>query len=408
MDVRADRFPLVDSLRAIAALAIVGYHAAFFSGGLDQASFGSRLATNLQIGVPIFFLISGFLLYRPLTRARLRGEPSPRTGAYAWRRFLRIVPAYWVALTLAGLLGLAVAFEGTKLLAYYGFAQTYSSTTYFGGLPQAWTLCVEVTFYAFLPLWALALRRLPARSPRDWLRQELLLLGLLFALSQAYKLVLALSVDLNALSSQPLMMLLPNFLDLFAVGMAIAVVSVWVEERSEGSRELPLLDARSWAPWAAAAAAFVAVLALGPAGELEGRVTRSEFLLRHNLWLLCALGVVLPAMLGDHRSGTVRRLLSARVLFFLGLISYGIFLQHLTVMSQLEDWGFDAPVPWLGWAVVGGAGAIALGAASYYLVERPVLKLKRLVAPRPPQAAGEALAETAPLAPAESGSAASR
>ena len=52
----------------------------------------------------MFFLISGFLLYRPFVAARLRGEPMPFVGAYAWRRFLRIVPAYWVALTATALL----------------------------------------------------------------------------------------------------------------------------------------------------------------------------------------------------------------------------------------------------------------------------------------------------------------
>ena len=85
MDVRADRFPLVDSLRAIAALAIVGFHAGLFAGVADSTSLASRISSNLQVGVPIFFLISGFLLYRPFTRARLRGPggrgPAPTPGA---------------------------------------------------------------------------------------------------------------------------------------------------------------------------------------------------------------------------------------------------------------------------------------------------------------------------------------
>ena len=43
----------------------------------------------------IFFVISGFLLYRPFVVRKLRGEPFPSIGGYAIRRFLRIVPAYW-------------------------------------------------------------------------------------------------------------------------------------------------------------------------------------------------------------------------------------------------------------------------------------------------------------------------
>lgn len=403
MDVRADRFPLVDSLRAIAALAIVGYHAAFSAGAMSEASLSSRLATNLQVGVPVFFLISGFLLYRPFAKARLLGEAGPRGRAYAWRRALRIVPAYWVALTLAVVLGVALALEGSRWLVYYGFGQIYSAATYFGGLPQAWTLCVEVSFYALLPLWALAVRRLRVRSPRSWLRQELTLLAALFVASQAYKLVLAFTVDLNALTSQPLMMLLPNFLDLFAVGMAIAVVSIWREHRA-GERAWPWLDARGALLWLGAAAAYLAVVALGPSGALGGDgVTRTEFLLRHNLWMLCALGIVLPGMLGDGLSGAVRRLLATRWLLFLGLVSYGIFLHHLTAMFVLRDAGFGmdggGAADLLAWALVGGAGAIALAVASYYLVERPALSLKRLVPDRRGAPRGEVTAETAPAAP---------
>ena len=410
MDVRADRFPLVDSLRALAALAVLTYHTGAISGAIADGSLASRVGSNLQVGVPVFFLISGFLLYRPFAKSRLLAEPMPRTGAYAWRRFLRIVPAYWAALTLAAALGVAAIFEGAKILAYYGFGQIYSVGTYLGGLPQAWTLCVEVTFYALLPVWALALRRLRVRRAEDWLRQELVLLALLFVVGQGYKLLLvALGVDVYASASQPLLMLLPNFLDLFALGMALAVASIWLERRRGGSREFPLLDARSWAPWALAALAFAAVVAFGPTPAVGGHPTRAQFLLRHDLWMVCALGVVLPGMLGDGVTGLVRRLLAHRTLAWLGLISYGIFLQHLTVLLQLRAWGFGA-VAHSGavWLVVAGAGSIALGAASYYLVERPALSLKGLVPASRQGAAGESLAETAPLVPPEARRAAPR
>ena len=54
------------------------------------------------MGVTIFFVTSGFLLYLPFVPARLGAEPD-LTGPYAWRRFLRLVPAYWVALTVIAL-----------------------------------------------------------------------------------------------------------------------------------------------------------------------------------------------------------------------------------------------------------------------------------------------------------------
>src|SRR4051794_36541578 len=104
---RADRFPLMDSLRAIAVIAVLLTHASYF---VAQTGTGVLRHLRFDMGVTIFFVISGFLIYRPWVRARLRGEPSPLVRVYAWRRFLRIVPGYWVALTVVtlvvGLVGL--------------------------------------------------------------------------------------------------------------------------------------------------------------------------------------------------------------------------------------------------------------------------------------------------------------
>jgi peptidoglycan/LPS O-acetylase OafA/YrhL len=67
--------------------------------------------------VPIFFVLSGFLLYGPFVRARLAGREAPDTEAYGWQRVMRIVPAYWVALLVVGLAGATIA----------GFAPVFSA-----------------------------------------------------------------------------------------------------------------------------------------------------------------------------------------------------------------------------------------------------------------------------------------
>ena len=94
-----DRFPLFDSMRGVAAISIVLCH---LTGVTSFAPIHSWVV-HLNAGVTVFFLISGFLLYRPFAKAHLRGESRFDLGAYAWRRILRIVPAYWVALTLISL-----------------------------------------------------------------------------------------------------------------------------------------------------------------------------------------------------------------------------------------------------------------------------------------------------------------
>src|SRR5437763_13055183 len=131
MNVRAGRFPLFDSLRAIAALAVVTTHAAFFSGALNShIPILRQVAARLDVGVTVFFFISAFLLYRPFAWAALREEPAPEVLPYAWRRVLRIVPAYWLALTVSALwLGQKDVFTPSGILIHYGFAQIYSTGT---------------------------------------------------------------------------------------------------------------------------------------------------------------------------------------------------------------------------------------------------------------------------------------
>ncbi len=75
-------------------------HVGIFTGGF--APWYKQLFAQLDIGVPFFFLLSGFLLYRPMLAAR-REDCRGRRSGYARNRFVRIMPAYWVVLTVAAI-----------------------------------------------------------------------------------------------------------------------------------------------------------------------------------------------------------------------------------------------------------------------------------------------------------------
>src|SRR2546421_5803279 len=92
------RFALFDGLRAIAALSVLVYHVGYYSRANEGQAGLSPYLARLNIGVAVFFLISGFLLYPPMLLWGLRKGPPVRFGDYARRRGLRVVPAYWVAL----------------------------------------------------------------------------------------------------------------------------------------------------------------------------------------------------------------------------------------------------------------------------------------------------------------------
>ena len=406
MNVRAARFPLFDSLRAIAATAVLGTHAAVFAGVMYSDTALRPYAARLEVGVAIFFAISGFLLYRPFVLARARGVAAPAPGPYAWRRFLRIVPAYWVALTVVAVwLGLPGVFSAEGVARYYGIAQAYDSSTIGGGIAQAWSLTIEVAFYAFLPLYAFALARLAGRRG---LGAELAGLGVLVAVAAAWKLAL---VSGERVEVGPWLLALPAYLDHFAAGMGLAILSVWLQVRDAADlpRPLRVLDRHPGIAWAIALAAFwAASTRIGLDGEFFEPIAADQYMARHYLYAIVAAGVVAPAVVGDTARGLVRRLLAWRPLLWLGLVSYGIFLWNLFVLGRLADWGLgDVRVAgsYAGFIAVGLAATAAVAAVSYYLVERPALGLKRLFGDQPAAAnRGESLEEpapvTAPAAPA--------
>lgn len=384
-----DRYPLVDSLRAIAAIAVLGTHAAIFAGADQPGSTSGHFATRLEVGVTIFFCISGFLLYRPWVVARRAGTPPPAVGAYAWRRLLRIVPAYWLALALS-----TWWLSKPGGLRFYLFAQTYDQQAIGGGLIQAWTLCIEMAFYAFLPVWAWALRR----TGRG-LRPEVLSLVALAAVSVVWKAAVLHAGSPDKIEVTPMLLALPSFLDEFALGMGLAVLSVWLRERPE-----PAWTARAGWAWAVAALAFVVVsVGIGIGDRLFEDMTATQYMLRHVLYATIGVTMVLPAVVGTAHGGLVRRLLAWRLMAWLGLMSYGIYLWHDTVFALLARWRFSdvvGPHPYVAWPLAGLAGATLLAAISFYGLERPVLRLRRLVPPgrgRPAPAIADGLAASPEL-----------
>lgn len=401
MNTRAVNFPLMDSIRAIALISVVFAHTSFF---IAESGTEALTKVRFDFGVRVFFVISAFLIYRPFVRSRLLSYDRPSLRAYGWRRMLRIVPGYWVALTAVAVwLSLDYVFTASGIPIYYGFAQIYSPERSVGGLPQAWSLCVEVVFYALLPVYAALMRRLPVRDRRRMLSSELAGAAVLFAASLAYKVAIVKAGTLEQPDLIILQLNLAAFLDDFALGMALAAVSVWYEGRDDPPRPLRVLERWPSLAWAAGLVAlWVVSTQLGLTGQLGEPVGRAEYVQRHYLFTVVAIGLVLPAMFGDPTRGWVRRLLGLRALLYIGLVSYAVYLYHFAVLLQLDNWGFAdfaRDTSSLIWFPAALGGGLLLATASYYVVERPALRLKRLVRARPEPRPGEALAEPAPAAP---------
>lgn len=386
----------LDGVRAVAALAVLVYHVASTAGSIINPEGPRWLFNGGQIGVPIFFALSGLLLYRPWAAAALDGRAAPHTTTYLRKRALRILPAYWAVIVVymvtAGRDHIGDPATWTSLLT---LTHTYLPAAWWDSglgpahLGQFWSLVVEVAWYVTLPFTAAVLawyaRRVRTNDIGVRARRLLTGIGVYASLSFLW------TVVTFAPAPHPQMGLwLPRYFVWFAIGMALAVVTVWA--RLDERRPVAALCRAVSDSWAAcwAAAAMLYVVAATPAtGPLS--LQEPDHFWTSTLHLvvfgLCAAALVAPVALAPAGHPALGAILGNRVMRFLGRISYGVFLwQLLIIVSWYEaadrvfhgDVATDLPLM--------AAASIAAGTVSYYLVEWPVQRLTRrrdLVRPAP-------------------------
>jgi peptidoglycan/LPS O-acetylase OafA/YrhL len=318
----SDRTASLTGLRAIAALLIVGTHAAYGTGQLTHGYVGSLYA-HLEVGVPIFFSLSGFLLFRPWVQAAANQTPSPSVRRYARRRVRRVMPAYVVTVLLVYLVyefrsaGPNPGHTWIGLLEHLTLTQIYEPVYLFvmhQGLTQTWSLAVEFAFYAALPMLAALLLRVLCRGA--W-RPRLLLLGLacLAAITPVW-LVLQNTTDWLPTSAG---MWLPAHLLFFVAGMALAVLQA--TGARVGVRVSGLVAVLSYL-----------IVSTPIAGGVDWeQITPWQPLVRSALYAVFACAVVAPLVLDA--GGGRGRVLNSRPVVWLGEISYEVFLLHVIAME---------------------------------------------------------------------------
>lgn len=378
------RFPLVDGVRALAALAVVTTHAGFSSNASATAWYG-RFTARLDVGVAIFFAIAGFLLFRPYLADYVDGLRAPSYSRYLFRRGLRVLPAYWIALSILALIGLVTL--DSRLWEQYGLVQIYDSQEVFGGIVPAWSLATEVAFYAALPLVVTAIRWERSETRAGRLRTAAWMTGMLWATAIVFRLALR---DLNGARPSIWFNALPGTLDWFAVGMGFAVLSVAARGAEKPNRVARFFERRPGVCWLAAAGLFTFVsLGLGATGTWGEARTTAGWLAMHVLYGLIAALVLAPAAFPGQAKSLVHLLLDHPLLSGLGVISYGVFLYNGPIavwLSRSQLSGMWAGKPFLGILLGTVALTIPAAALSYRLIERPLLKLKdwRLSLPAAP------------------------
>ena len=318
-----DRVPALTGVRALAAILVLTTHAAYTTGKYTHGYLGV-VYSRMEIGVPIFFVLSGFLLFGPWVRAAAAGTAAPSLSRYARHRVRRIMPAYAVTVLAAYLIyhfrdaGPNPGHSFNGLLRNLTLTQIYTDSYLYShlhqGLTQMWSLAVEVAFYLVLPGLAYLLLVLLCR--RRW-RPGLLLVGLagLALISPAWMVVVH-ETDVLP-DGAPLW--LPGYLAWFIGGMMLTVLAA-MGVRSYWFIAVPL----------AAVCYFIAATPI--AGEPTTSPTGlAQAVVKIAFYAVIATLVVAPLALGGR--GCYTRLLASRPMVWLGEISYEIFLVHLIVME---------------------------------------------------------------------------
>ena len=317
------RVASLTGIRAVAALLVVLTHAAYTTGKYPQGYLG-LVYSRAEIGVPIFFVLSGFLLFRPWVKASATGGPAPSVRRYAWHRVRRIMPAYVVTVLIAYLVyhfrtagpNPGHTWEGLfrNLTLTQIYADNYLYSFLHQGLTQMWSLAVEAAFYVVLPLLAYVLLVVLCR--RKW-RPWLLLTGL--AVTAAVSPVWLIIVHHTTGLPDGARLWLPTYLAWFVAGMALTVLAQ-MKVRGYAMVCVPL----------AVVSYFIASTPI--AGEpTTSPAVLSEALVKTGFYAVIAALLVAPPALGDR--GWYTRFLASRPMVFLGEISYEIFLIHLIIME---------------------------------------------------------------------------
>ena len=350
----ADRhFDCLNGLRAIAALLVLVFHVARAFRPSWMSAEGWRWIDRLgPFGVCVFFLISGFLLYRPFAEATVAGTTMPRLISFWIRRFFRIFPAYWLVLTVASIGFGVVTIGGIKnAVTYYGLLQNYREGLTFAGLSVAWTLVIEVSFYALLPFLAIGLRAVSGgRDPQRRYRNLMVALCALYVAGLVARYAIHQSV--TTMPSPTGKWLTPDqaiasifaFMDWFALGMLLAAGSLFTRPlRRPASGVARFLGDYPGVAWAIAFAAYVVATQMHiDAGELTP-VSGLEAVVLSVVLGVAALLLLVPAVFGVQSHGVIRRFLRARVMVFLGTIAYGLYLWHVPFKNLVLRWTKHGP-----------------------------------------------------------------
>jgi peptidoglycan/LPS O-acetylase OafA/YrhL len=359
--------PAVDGLRFIAIAAVVLHHITAEYIRVSQR-FGAielprqwwdvfpqspflTLGYAGHFGVPLFFVISGFILTLPYVRSHDFNAPKPNIWSYYLRRIVRLDPPYIISLLVAfGIISLTnigwrVFFPHLWASMLYLHGPIYGEASWVNGV--AWSLEVEIQFYVVVPF----LSKLFALRP-IWLRRIILIaliLGWAYAATGSIALERAPRLSISIL----------NYLQFFLAGFLLA--DLYSHHRIIRSFAGDLL-------------AFASASAI-------------YWILTQNYALYYLTPILIAAMYAGLISGQIGyRVITQRWIVTIGGMCYSIYLYHYLVINlltplsaRLMDQTHPLGLELLLQAIVLIPPVLILLAGFYVGVEKPCMQISRWI-----------------------------
>lgn len=372
-----------DFVRTGACLVVLFHHLVqqMGPGSLAETGVAKVMSHAGMLGVGLFFVLSGFLLARPFWQALDQNRPMPSLRVYLLRRAARILPGFWLALTLSFILSILVwnAIPDVWLWIRYLSGVFLVSDWHWLTLfpvevnPPLWSIGFEVSSYVFLPLGFLLVFAFGKHLP-SWMNRLsfVAVIALAFAAHIAFTRLVVVDpfqkgwqFGLQGGAKEWMPAFNPfAFFAMFAVGALAAGVQMMIARFRHWSMDLIFV---------------AAILALGvrETGAYYGWLpVANRFPIMH------ALGATL--LVAGPSTVIVGRLLDNALVRFLAQISFGIYIYHMLVIELLKRFAFGNVTSasmgdgtWLALACATCVITFAAAAASYRWLEEPVIKWAR-------------------------------
>ena len=377
-----------DGLRALACLLVVWHHTTQRFNPEKSAAwiqgihfFGMRA----EVGVSLFFVLSGCLLSLPFWYSFVNASPTPKLWFYAINRAARIIPAYWFNLLLCTLVALWVFdlnINWWRLISGLLFINSYHYSSFFPAELNGplWSIGLEVSCYVLLPAVLFLIIKISKRSSVAIAG----IIGCIVILQILNPWVINNFMTSNKLKGWQYGLTggakqwLPywnigSFFTQFLCGSLAALIIIVL--RARGTLKSLTFDLS--ALLFATAAIWLVAIGLEPGAP--NSFTKQPYMAP--FFAILMVGVIVSASL----STQVYKLLDNKLFQWIAKISFSIYLWHMFLIVIIERkffskylyYGLTDLSEWVMISSIVLIGSIILAATSWRFLESPILKSAR-------------------------------